>query len=309
MVEKVPAAPDEGEPARLRFHRDQDAQGHLPLSPVDPDARWRRQSKWRPAIFGDKERVIVDKSGFILARRVTPADANDPEGAIPLLDRLPIQPKSLGAEAGYRAGCFRQALRRRGITPFIPVACRQGGVVPGETVDPHFTDPGDHVVCRQGKHLKMASFPNTEGGVQFVALQADCQACPIRATCLAPNEKRTHVQISRDELEFRRARRLNATVQYQREMQRRKTVVEGVFARLDRLGWDEARGRGSERGDCQGSIAVLGHDILKALTKRRFRKRTACAKTPEIQSSATSASASFACLRCLSFPLSYPPSH
>ena len=220
---------------------------------------------------------------------------------------MPIHPKSLGADAGYRAGRFRQAVRRRGIIPFIPVACSQRGMVPEETVDPNFTYYGDHVVCRQGKHLKMASFPNTAGGVQFVALQADCQACPIRTTCLASNEKRKHVQISRYELEFRRARRLNATVQYQREMQRRKTVVEGVFARLDHLGWDEARLRGIEKVDCQGSIAAFGHNILKALTKRRFHKRTACAKKSDAPSSLTGASVSRPRLRCLSFFPSYPP--
>ena len=279
MVEKVPAVPEEGEPARLLFHRYQDAQGRLTLSPVAPDARWRRQSTSGARLFSVTRNTSssTNPASFSLGGSPLPMRA---------IRRVPSL-SSIACRYNPRVSVLMPAIARVVFVrpcddgespPSIPVACRQGGVVPEETVDPNFTDHGDHVVCRQGKHLKMASFPNTEGGVQFVALQADCQACPIRATCLAPNEKRKYVQISRYELEFRRARRLNATGQYQREMQRRKTVVEGVFARLDRLGWDEARGRGIERVDCQGSIAALAHNILKALTKRRFRKRTALRK-------------------------------
>jgi len=85
------------------------------------------------------------------------------------------------------------------------------------------------------------------------------------------------VGLSRYQGEFRRAQRVNETIRYQREMRRRKTVVEGVFARLDRLGWDKACLRGKDKVDCQGSIAALAHNILKALTKARFWRRAACA--------------------------------
>src|SRR5262249_35290770 len=108
--------------------------------------------------------------------------------------------------------------------------------------------------------------------------QADCRACPVRASCLAPKETRKHVRVSRYAYTFRRAARLNTTAQYQREIRRRKTTAEGVFAHLDRLGWDRARFRGRDKVDCQGSIAALAHNILKALTKRRFWGREAAAQ-------------------------------
>ncbi len=71
---------------------------------------------------------------------------------------------------------------------------------------------------------------------------------------------------------------MNQTVRYQREMHRRQIVVEGVFAHLDHLAWDRARLRGKEKVDCQAFIAAIAHNLLKALTKRRFWKRGACAK-------------------------------
>lgn len=105
-----------------------------------------------------------------------------------------------------------------------------------------------------------------DASLQYVARQADCRACPIRQSCLTAKERRKHVKVNRYEYEFRRARQLNQTVRYQREMRRRKTAVEGVFARFDRLAWEKAKFRGIERLDCQGTIAALAHNILKALT-------------------------------------------
>src|SRR5262245_58777006 len=87
---------------------------------------------------------------------------------------------------------------------------------------------------------------------------------------LGPKKTRKHVRVSRYAYTLRRAARLNATVQYQREIRRRKTAAEGVFAHCDGLAWDRARFRGREIVDCQGSIAALAHNVLKALTKRRF---------------------------------------
>ena len=54
---------------------------------------------------------------------------------------------------------------------------------------------------------------------------------------------------------------------YREEMRLRRIIAEGVFARLDRLGWKEARLRGLEKVDCQGYISGLAYNILKAIKK------------------------------------------
>jgi transposase len=281
VLDIQPAVPEEGKPAKFEYLRYQDDAGRLPLSRVDPDARWRKPNDQSRAIFGYKENLIVDRSGFILARGVTQADASDLEGIEPLLDRLPFRPKSLAADTGYRSGRLRQRLRRGGITPYIPLHPNQEATGGAALASGEFAFHGDHLTCGQGKVLK-PDFPDAKETVHYVALQSDCQACPIRDACLAAKETRKHVAVSHYELEFRRARRINETATFRRQMGRRKTVVEGVFARLDRLDFDEARLRRIEKVDCQASIAALAHNILKALTKVRFwRRKAQAANLPE----------------------------
>jgi transposase len=145
----------ETEPATLRVQRYQDAKGRLPLPGHDRDARWRT-IRGR-ATLGYKDHVLGDRSGFILARRSTSAAVSDVAGATPLLDDLPLQPKSLGADTGYRAGRFRHALQRRGITAYIPLGCKQDADPPAG-----FVDHGDHFVCPKGVLLLPTGIPDAD---------------------------------------------------------------------------------------------------------------------------------------------------
>lgn len=65
-----------------------------------------------------------------------------------------------------------------------------------------------------------------------------------------------------------RARERNRTAAYRRERRRRHTVVEGIFASLDRLGWEKARLRVLWQVDCAGYTAALAHNVLKMARSR-----------------------------------------
>lgn len=260
------------EPAQIRLLRYQDAEGRLPLPLHDRECRWRTLRG--RSVLGYKEHVLVDRSGFILARGRTPANVSDVAGALPLLDALPLHPRSLTADTGYRAGSFRHALQRRGITPYIPVA-------PTQDVTPEdFTDHFDHFVCQQGALLLPMSGPDADQSVRYQAPVEACRPCPLRASCVSPSRVAKQLWASRYRVTYPRAHRLNATLRAAREQRHRKTVVEGVFARLDRLGGTRARSRGRERGDQHGTMTAIAHNILKAMTKRRFFHRDAPALPP-----------------------------
>ena len=73
----------------------QDPKGKLPLSAVDTDARWRNSGP-DPAFLSYEENIVVDRGGFILARRATHSSQAEWKVMPELLEQLPISPVSLG---------------------------------------------------------------------------------------------------------------------------------------------------------------------------------------------------------------------
>jgi len=67
---------------------------------------------------------------------------------------------------------------------------------------------------------------------------------------------------------------LNNTVSYGEEIRKRKAIIEGVFACQDRLGWARCKLRGLWKVDCEGFLAALAHNILKAVRKLRAKVDT-----------------------------------
>ena len=50
-------------------------------------------------------------------------------------------------------------------------------------------------------------------------------------------------------------------------MARRRTIVGGIFASLDRLGWAKSRLRGLWKVDCEGFMASIAHNVLKTVRR------------------------------------------
>ena len=98
---------------------------------------------------------------------------------------------------------------------------------------------------------------------QYVARQKDCQACPIKDTCLPPKQKRRFFTLTMYHPVYLIARGRNRTAAYRRERRRRFTIVEGIFASLDRLSCARSRLRGLWKVDCEGYMAAFAHNVLK----------------------------------------------
>ena len=86
-------------------------------------------------------------------------------------------------------------------------------------------------------------------------------------TCLPPGQKRRFFSVTIYHSVYSRARERNRSTQYQRERFRRRTIAEGIFASLDRLGWDKSRLRGLWKMDCEGYMAALAHNVLKMVRR------------------------------------------
>ena len=91
----------------------QDSKGHLPLRPVDTDARWRTSRPNRPPELNYQDNAIVDRGGFIISRGVTHASEAEWMAVPYLLEHLPLPSVSLVADTAYNAGRRAAAWRRR----------------------------------------------------------------------------------------------------------------------------------------------------------------------------------------------------
>ena len=238
--------------------------GRLPLSPVDTDARWRTSRPGKPSGLHYQENVIVDLGGFIVSRGVTHASEGEWKAVPDLLERLPLPPISLAGDTGYSVGQLRELLEEQDITAYIPIHPRQetSMVSSGD-----FVHHGDHLICPQGKILRRGAYHKRQRAYLYVARQKDCQACPIKETCLPPGQKRRFFSVTIYHSVYSRARERNRTAAYQRERFRRRTIAEGTFASLDRLGWDKSRLRGLWKVDCEGYMAALVHNVKKMVRK------------------------------------------
>ena len=99
----------------------QDARGQLPLSPVDTGARWRTTRSGKPSGLNYQENVIVELGGFIVARGITRASEGEWKALPELLEKLPLKPMSLAANASYSVGQLREFLEGKDITAYIPI--------------------------------------------------------------------------------------------------------------------------------------------------------------------------------------------
>ena len=185
---------DENSEERESVRYYQDPKGRLRLSSVDTDARWRttgrRDTKGK---LHYQETVIVERGGFIVARRATHASEGEWKAVDGMLRQLPITPETFAADTAYTAGSLRKRLDDMGITSYIPFHPNQARNMVAKG---GFDYRGDHLVCPQGKVLRRSAFMKRDEAYQYVARQHDCQRCPIKAECLPPGQKRRYVALS-----------------------------------------------------------------------------------------------------------------
>ena len=139
---------------------------------MDTDARWSTNKRNKRPNLHYKENIIVEGSGFILARRATHGEG-DWKPVIDMLGQLPIKPESLAADTGYSAGPLRKHLEEVGITGPIHPNQKNSGLPRGAL-------PIDHLVCPEGKVLRRRAFHSRDRSYQYVAHQKDeLNVCPL----------------------------------------------------------------------------------------------------------------------------------
>jgi transposase len=203
------------------------------VSRTDPDAVWAK--KTGPATLAYFDNYLVDTaSRVILEVEATPALCRQETVAarkmMERLEKLGIQPVSLGADKAYGSGEFLAWLLARGVQPHIPVIDRRHQTDGRFTRDQFRYDPALNVYhCPEGKQLRYRGLQRKSQGYAYQTTAADCQGCPQKKRCTPAPSRRLFVHWHEPARQAVRA--LVGTPAYEHS-RRTRYRIEALFAEL-----------------------------------------------------------------------------
>ena len=203
-----------------------------PDSP-DKDARFGKFPGNNTAPGYKQQTVVDNKSRVVLGLSVMPANENEHNSAVDVidkaLDQLDDTPEVVCADAAYSSGSNCAALEDRGVR-FIspPPKVPDNGscyTVEDFTYDAH----QDVFICPARSPLKYV------GGVSgrphqrvYAGLRSVCRSCSIKEKC-TKSDRRT-LKVSKDHAAMKRLRADSKTESFKKLYKMRAPVIEGIFA-------------------------------------------------------------------------------
>lgn len=203
------------------------------VSTTDPDAAWAVKSG--PATLGYYNNYLIDThSRVILAVEATPARFRQETIAarrmLGRVEKLGLQPNSLGADKAYGSGEFLAWLLARDIQPHIPVIDRRHQTRGRFTRDAFRYEPEENAYyCPEGKPLHYRGQRRSSPGDLYRSTEAQCRGCPQKTFCTRGPYRRLFVHW--DEPARQAVRGLAGTPTY-KSSQRARYKIEALFAEL-----------------------------------------------------------------------------
>jgi transposase len=247
------------------------------MSTTDPDATPLHSSS--PPRLGYHDHYVVDggRARVILAALVTPADVQDNQVMIDLLDRVRfrhhLHVRHAIGDSKYATGENLRQLAERCIRASMPV-------IDYEQVTRFFRhrdftyDPAtDTYRCPHGATLTFRGNSYVTRVRSYAAPTATCAGCPLRARCTDSTSGR---RLNRpfDEQYRERARDLETTEVYKRALRKRQVWVEPLFGEAKEWhGLHKFRLRGLWKVNCEGLRIAAGQNLKRWLTKMGWGRR------------------------------------
>jgi len=201
-------------------------------SKTDPDARLARKSlKANTHLYHGVTYVMDNGSRIIVGTDVGKPDRKtDCEKALRQIRRIAfrfgMRPESLGADKGYSAGEFLDALIKEKIQPHIPIMDYRSQNDRGiYSIDAFDFDPEENrFVCPEGKALRYWGIHKSNRQYVYRARKKDCVVCPRKAACTRDTARSVSYHIHEDSIQ--QARQLNQTRAYRISQRMRKKIEE-----------------------------------------------------------------------------------
>jgi transposase len=239
------------------------------VSTTDPDAA--PMSKGDQAKLGYHDHYAVDggKARIIVGVLVTPADVQDNQAMLDLLDRvrfryhLPVC-RTI-ADSKYATGENLRAIAERDIRAYMPV-------VDYDKTSPFFRQQDftydaetDTYRCPQGETLRFRGNNYGAGVRVYAAPAAACSACPLRARCTdSKNGRKLNRSFDED---YRELARLQQTTEaYKKALRKRQVWVEPLFGEAKE--WHNLRRfrlRGLVNVNIEGLLVAAGQNLKRWL--------------------------------------------
>lgn len=231
-VEKENPVEEPYEPGNDYPHRGKKISNKTHKSQTDPDARLARKSSTAATELSHSATYVMDnKSRVIVGADVGRPDLKtDRDKAMEQLRhikwRYKIKPKSLGADKGYSAGEFINALVNETIEPHIPVIDHRSQKDKGIYPITEFTFDRDRniFVCPEGKELKYWGIHKRSRQHVYRARTKDCKVCSKKTECTRDRARSLSYHIHEDSIQ--KARELNKTQEYRISQRMRKRIEE-----------------------------------------------------------------------------------
>lgn len=241
------------------------------VSTTDPDAAPLRSSS--PPRLGYHDHDVVDggRARVILAALVTPADVQDNQVMIDLLDRVRfrhhLHVRHAIGDSKYATGENLRRLAERSIQASMPVVDYEQATRFFRQRDFIYDPATDTYRCPHGATLTFRGNNYVTRVRSYAAPTAVCAVCPLRARCTDSTGGR---RLNRpfDEQYRERAREL-ATTEVSKKAQRKRQVwVEPLFGEAkDWHGLRRFRLRGLWKVNCEGLRIAAGQNLKRWLTK------------------------------------------
>lgn len=227
--------------------------------------------------YHDHYAVDGGKARIILGALVTPADVQDNQALLDLLDRVRFRShlhvRRVIGDSKYATGENLRGLAERGMRAYMPVVDYEQSSPFFRHADFTYDAETDSYRCPNGATLTYRGNHYTTRVRSYTAPPSVCQACPLRARCTDGKGGR---RLNRpfDEAYREQARQLQTTVAYQKAMRKRQVWVEPLFGEAKEWhGLRRFRLRGLWKVNCEGLLVAAGQNLKRWLTKTGWGRR------------------------------------
>jgi transposase len=269
------------------------------VSTTDADAAPMSRGEAPKLGYHDHYAVDGGKARIIVGVLVTPADVQDNQAFLDMLDRarfrFHLHVKRAVADSKYSTGENLRGLAARGIRAYMPLADHEQASPFFKHQDFTYDPETDTYCCPQGETLTFRGNSYTTRSRKYEARVAVCAACPLRSRCTDSGKGRV-LSRSFDEDYREELRQRQTTEAYKKALRKRQVWVEPLFGEAKE--WHQLRRfllpwgrvgdsglrpdphglRGLAKVNMQGLLVATGQNLKRWLAAVRRGHRPAQAQ-------------------------------